>query len=433
MRRLLPLLSLLLLLPSFFSLNYKEKWGYAPIRAKTNLFWWHYYTDDPDRPLILWLQGGPGASGTGFGNFQEIGPVNAQNETREHTWLQKADLLFIDNPVGTGFSYTTDPDGYTKNIDEICRDLLAFFKYWGPRHVSATKKSFYIFSESYGGKMAAAFGDLLYNKVKSGEVNMNFKGVALGDSWISPADYVNSWGEYLYAFSFMGDKELKQFNDQADKCQKLVDQKKWKAATDCWGDAETAVEVLTKDVSFYNVMDASGMRTGHKLQATRRRNTVYFYGNHKMSLQSSQNSESLEDFMNKEVRKKLGIIPNHVTWAESSSKVFEEQEGDFMTPVVDKVDSLLTHNDVKVVVYSGQLDLICDVIGTEKWMSKLKWPYLQKFAELPRESFDAESAFAGYSKKYKNLEFYSIFKAGHMVPQDNPAGALQMLDMILSN
>uniref|UniRef100_A0A1I8A6L3 Carboxypeptidase n=1 Tax=Steinernema glaseri TaxID=37863 RepID=A0A1I8A6L3_9BILA len=431
MRPLVSLLCLFLLLSPSFSLSYKEKWGYVPVRLKTNLFWWHYFTDDLDRPLVLWLQGGPGASGSGFGNFNEIGPVNARNESREHTWLEKADLLFIDNPVGTGFSYTTDPDGYTKNIDEICQDLLAFFKYWGPRHVSATRKPFYIFSESYGGKMAAAFGDLLYTKVKNGEVKMNFKGVALGDSWISPADYVNSWGEYLYAFSFFGDKELKQYNDQALKCQKLVDQKKWTAATACWGDAESTVESLTKDVSFYNVMDASGMRSKSRVQSTRRRNTIYFYGNYRISPQNSEKSESLEEFMNNEVRQKLGIIPKSVTWQESSAEVFENQKGDFMRPVTQNVDSLLSHNDFKVVVYSGQLDLICDVIGTEKWMSKLSWPYLKQFSEAPRETFDADSKFAGYSKKYKNLEFYSVFNAGHMVPQDNPAGALKMLDMIL--
>lgn len=47
-------------------------------------------------------QGGPGASGVGFGNFAEIGPLNLNLEPRPHTWLQKAHLLFVDNPVGTG-------------------------------------------------------------------------------------------------------------------------------------------------------------------------------------------------------------------------------------------------------------------------------------------------------------------------------------------
>jgi len=37
-------------------------------------------------------------------------------------------LLFIDNPVGTGYSYVTSDDAYTTNVDEIASDLLAVMK-----------------------------------------------------------------------------------------------------------------------------------------------------------------------------------------------------------------------------------------------------------------------------------------------------------------
>ncbi|GAV68208.1 Peptidase_S10 domain-containing protein [Cephalotus follicularis] len=46
------------------------------------MFWWLYRSpyrvEDPSkpRPIILWLQGGPGVSCVGTGNFQEIGPHN---------------------------------------------------------------------------------------------------------------------------------------------------------------------------------------------------------------------------------------------------------------------------------------------------------------------------------------------------------------------
>lgn len=36
-----------------------------------------------------------GASGVGFGNFQEIGPLDTDLKPRNSTWLQKADLLFV--------------------------------------------------------------------------------------------------------------------------------------------------------------------------------------------------------------------------------------------------------------------------------------------------------------------------------------------------
>ncbi len=58
---------------------------------------------EEQRPWILWLQGGPGASGVGYGNFAEIGPYTAPYWfSRGRSWAQFADLVFVDNPVGTG-------------------------------------------------------------------------------------------------------------------------------------------------------------------------------------------------------------------------------------------------------------------------------------------------------------------------------------------
>ena len=60
-----------------------EDWDYVKVRENAFMFWWLYgaQTADPaqrlDKPLIMWLQGGPGSSSTGFGNFEELGPLTA--------------------------------------------------------------------------------------------------------------------------------------------------------------------------------------------------------------------------------------------------------------------------------------------------------------------------------------------------------------------
>ena len=66
------------------------------------------------------FKGGPGASGTGFGNFYEIGPSDINGNKREYTWLKSANVLFVDNPVGAGFSYVTDDSAYTTNVTGLC-------------------------------------------------------------------------------------------------------------------------------------------------------------------------------------------------------------------------------------------------------------------------------------------------------------------------
>lgn len=59
------------------------------------MFWWLYYTTannvhHTDRPLVIWLQGGPGASSTGYGNFEELGPLDLFLNERNSTWVKKS-------------------------------------------------------------------------------------------------------------------------------------------------------------------------------------------------------------------------------------------------------------------------------------------------------------------------------------------------------
>ena len=99
-----------------------EEWGYVNVRKNAYTFWWLYgaQTSDPSqrlsKPLVMWLQGGPGGSSTGFGNFEELGPLTVDLKPRNTTWLRAANVLFVDNPVGTGYSYVTDKSAFTTNI-----------------------------------------------------------------------------------------------------------------------------------------------------------------------------------------------------------------------------------------------------------------------------------------------------------------------------
>lgn len=46
-----------------------QDWGFEEVRNGSYLFWWLHYTNATpnylERPLIIWLQGGPGGSSTG--------------------------------------------------------------------------------------------------------------------------------------------------------------------------------------------------------------------------------------------------------------------------------------------------------------------------------------------------------------------------------
>jgi vitellogenic carboxypeptidase-like protein len=79
-------------------------------------------------PTIIWLNGGPGSSSQ-LGNLMELGPFWVTRPTTSNatydiirnnfTWVKDYNVLFVDQPVGTGLSYAdpTVSDPYVHNQD----------------------------------------------------------------------------------------------------------------------------------------------------------------------------------------------------------------------------------------------------------------------------------------------------------------------------
>ena len=405
-----------------------ETWNYVTVRPNARIFWWFYGAHDQQRdklPLVLWLQGGPGASGTGFGNFEEIGPLYQNSTARKTTWIQKTNVLFIDSPVGAGFSYVTDPVAYTRNVTQIADDLLVVFKAFLKNLTIFEDAPFYIFGESYGGKMAAEFGQRLYETIERKKIKCNFKGVALGDSWISPVDSILSWGKYLYQYSLLDTQDLRAVQSSAGQVVNYFDQGLYKKSTAYWSKTRDLVSLFTDNVNVYNVLqhNASPFRDSNDIieRLYDRHLAVYYQNN-------------LKSFMNTVIRKKLGIIPDNVTWGSQATDTFNYQSEDFMKPAIKAVDYLISKG-LKIIVYQGQFDMLCNTAGAEKWTSKLQWSGLQGFNYATRKPLYIDGKIGqtqAFLKSFKNFSFYFVMNAGLMVPLDNGEMALKMLEEIIN-
>ena len=281
--------------------------------------------------------------------------------------------------------------------------------------------------------MTSAFGVTLYQAIQKGDIQMNFVGVALGDSWISPVDTVLTWGPYLYSFSLLDQSDLAYVNDLTNQTAQAFYSGDYAKSTELWGDVETAISARTDNVNVYNVLQHNA-KPPFKYGAIKFEDQYLgqLYWQHVGRLQQ----QSLSDFMNGPIRKKLGIIPNDVTWGGQSAEVFAKQSIDFMKPTVKDVTQLV-NSGLMVVVYEGQLDMICDTIGAEVWINKLAWPGLKQFSLVRKVPLYAPSQeqtknTGAFLKEYENFHFYIILKAGHMVPADTPEMALYMVNRILA-
>ena len=85
----------------------------------------------------------------------------------EFSWHKSANMLYIDNPVGTGFSHMTNPNAFQREKDQVSREiadfLLQFLELY-PYYVgSFNPPKIYLFGESYGGTYVINLASFIYS------------------------------------------------------------------------------------------------------------------------------------------------------------------------------------------------------------------------------------------------------------------------------
>src|SRR5690349_1914387 len=100
---------------------------------------------------------------------------------------------------------------------------------------------------------------------------------------------------------------------------------------------------------------------------------------------------------------------------------------DWTTNLQSSVVNLIM-NKVKVLVYSGDQDFVCNWKGGEAWTNSLQWDRTSDFNSKEYSKWNVNDKAAGEFKNVDNLTFLRVYAAGHMVPMDQPEIALKMLN-----
>lgn len=77
----------------------------------------------------------------------------------------------------------------------------------------------------------------------------------------------------------------------------------------------------------------------------------------------------------------------------------------------------------KVLLYNGQLDYIVNTPGALLWINDLEWSKLAAWKKKDKKILKQGEKVLGTYKIYDNLQFATIYQAGHMVPTDAPVAA----------
>ena len=107
-----------------------------------------------------------------------------------------------------------------------------------------------------------------------------------------------------------------------------------------------------------------------------------------------------------------------------------ELSGDWMQNYQQMIPDQL-NDGIRVLIYAGDQDYICNWLGNQAWTQALPWPHRAEFNSTAPVPWVVDGKKAGTLQSSHGFSFLRVFDAGHMVPRDQPANALAMLNAFI--
>lgn len=419
--------------------------GYLDVDSvKKFHYMFNYAYQDPEhKPLVLWLNGGPGCSSLdGWAN--EHGPMRMGQdgyfESNEYSWNRAANMIYLESPGDVGFSYVDSDLDYEKRInDDIAAQdnlqaLLSFFK----KFPSMKGIDFYISGESYGGIYVPtlAYNIIQYNKNQPESQKINLKGILVGNGvadWdydTEPATIDFAFSHHLYSYEIR-----KDFNKY---CILEYDEEK------C-ADVEELIDNKLDGINIYDYLRECAVPTTSNGEIDR--NSKYFkyarfyFKNKKfnqnrnllMKNEKEKNDvpcfddSNVEKYFNRaDVQSALHVEAKR-EWQVCSDEVGDRYE------MQDK-GSIWTYptlikEGLRILVYSGDTDAIVPFNGNQAWIHNLKLEIESPWRQW--RAYGDKDNVSGYVIKYKGLTFCTVKGTGHMAPQWKPKESYYMFSQFL--
>ncbi|KAJ4982160.1 hypothetical protein NE237_032997 [Protea cynaroides] len=366
------------------------------------LFYWFYEasSQSEEKPLVLWLNGGPGCSSVGYGATQEIGPFIVDHtdgsglKFNPYSWNREANMLFLESPVGVGFSYSNTTTDYN------------------------------ILGDSFTGKYVPELAELIYDMNKDPSLHINLKGFLLGNPETSDADDWRGMVDYAWSHAVISDETHKIIQES---CNFDKD--------DTWSNHNCS-QAVDELLNQYKQIDIYSLYTSVCTNSTRsdeRSTEVIYNSKFKMMPRIMGGYDPCLDYYAKafynrpDVQKALHVSDGLQlkNWSICNYKIFHEwsESRPSMVPIYQK----LIAAGLRIWVYSGDTDGRVPVLSTRYSLSALGLPIT-----IPWRPWYHQKQVGGWFQEYKGLTFATFRGAGHAVPTFKPSESLTLFASFLA-
>lgn len=378
---------------SIFPPGENQEAGLIKLQNDDMFYWLFRSKSKPSNdPLIIWLSGGPGCA-FDFAAMRQTGGYWVNDDLtisiNKYSWSNFSNIVFLDQPVGVGYSKASSPNSYAKNSTMYAEGIYNFLIGFFQRYPEFKGRDLYFNGESYGAKFAAAIGDYI---LKHPHNDIKLKGVSLAAGLIDVQTQFSTHAEYVKRNNLLNEEDTNALKEKMQQCTNMIQNNEITEDTSffCQGALFSPFNTYPYKFNFYNIKKPC---IGYAC--------VDF-------------GKTFEISTNPDVKALWGVSDRPLERA-CSHEVSSNLTVDFIVSAKEQVANLLD-NKVKVLVYSGTADYVCNYLSQDAWVNAMKWEGAENFAKEKYAKVDS----VGEYKKYKNLTLLRMYDLGHLAPNDDP-------------
>ncbi|XAR72988.1 hypothetical protein NMG60_11019824 [Bertholletia excelsa] len=410
-------------LPGFDGeLPFKLETGYISVEESEMFYYFVESEGNPESdPIFLWLTGGPGC--TAFsGLMYEVGPMEYDIENYTgglpklryypFTWTKAASMIFLDSPVGTGFSYARSQGGWHTTDSKSADQAYHFLRKWLVEHPQYLSVQLFVAGDSYAGLLVPLVCKLIIDgNIGKANPYMNIKGYLVGSPATDLVADKNSAVEFAHRLALISDEIYENAERSCNGQYVNLDSKN----TECIAAMEEVKKCL-KDVSGRDILKPNcDFSSLHQRQLATDASEFLFLPSVTENPYCTAfrlthnniwaNDESVQEALH--VRK--GTVRH---WERCNHSLSYTRD---ISNVVS-VHKELSRLPLEVLVESGDHDMQIPYVGTLKWIKSLNLTMIDNW-----RPWYIDDQVAGYIRKYSehgyHLTFATLKGAGHPAPE----------------
>ncbi|XP_015893490.2 serine carboxypeptidase-like 18 isoform X2 [Ziziphus jujuba] len=411
-------------LPGFSGLlPFKLETGYVNVERSEFFYYFVESQGNPlTDPLILLQIGGPGCTGL-TGLFNQIGPLAFDSSTYQaalpslklvpNSWTQIASIIFIDAPIGTGFSYSTCAEDYIVSSDTNTASMLGkFIRKWLEGHLRFKANPFFVGGDSYGGLLAPIITREIVEGNKAGlEPFINLEGYYVGSPHTDTNLEENSKIPYAYGMGLISSRLFERAKRSCKGEYLNVEPTNLKCLEDL-----AKISECTGNLNIHHILRPNcslSLPMPNKDKQARR------------SIEETNSRYNRHRYLNFWCK---GTVTE---WTRCNDSV---TYGSYIYDVESAIGyhKYLTDTRIKVLIYTGDHDMRVTHISTEEWIKSLNLTIDDDW-----RAWYINGQIAGYTETYKkskySLTYATVKGAGHSPTEYKKAECYGMFERWINN